>query len=471
MRRNRPHSPGLRIGSVAAPFRESAAGTTNSRPPPEPVNKTKKLDELVPLPLPRPPPDSLSYAGATKSPVVSSPKYELAMVLLMSAVSGNLDEKVSERVLYEILIQAGHIIDLHIPFDKENNCPKGYAFAEYETEEIAQYAVRLFSGLVRINGKTLKIVIAGHDKPSSNGNNPVMPKLNLIPSSSGNNPVMPKLNPIPLPKQNHFVRSSDVPVSHTPAYPVVNGSAAGYGFSPVPYPYGVHPQALSGGLVHSHGQVSNGTYDYSRQPFGSVLNMAYGVPPKHVMCNTKPKQAQITGAMQEAGGSDDVHVLDADFFFCVAATSRRNKSNISYFHTNAAAGEDARSALALAALCLDHAPDHHRWHHHTVAGARTFAFLSAGDGRTYFAAADPTPGAAEVGPVPGTRPRRVRRRAQEAPPRRGRGTRRAAVRRAPAGRGGLRWCGGLCRRASRSLAAGEAAAADAAGAGVRGGRR
>nr|CAB3474971.1 unnamed protein product [Digitaria exilis] len=100
--------------------------------------------------------------------------------------------------------------------------------------------------------------------------------------------------------------------------------------------------------------------------------------------------------MQEAGGSDDVHGVDADVFFCVAATSRRNKSNISYFHTNAAAGEDARSALALAALCLDHAPDHHRWHHHTVAGAGTFAFLSAGDGRTYFAAADPTPGAAEV---------------------------------------------------------------------------
>lgn len=88
------------------------------------------------------------------------------------------------------------------------------------------------------------------------------------------------------------------------------------------------------------------------------------------------------------GGVDDV-------FFCVAATSRGNRNNISYFHTNAV-GEDAESALTLAALCLDHAPEHHRWHHHTVDGARTFAFLSADDGRTYFAAADPTPGAAEV---------------------------------------------------------------------------
>jgi hypothetical protein len=72
---------------------------------------------------------------------------------------GNLDEKVSEKVLYEILIQAGHVVDLHIPCDKETGCRKGFAFAQYETEEIAQYAVGLFSGLVRLNGKTLKFAV------------------------------------------------------------------------------------------------------------------------------------------------------------------------------------------------------------------------------------------------------------------------------------------------------------------------
>ncbi|PVH37731.1 hypothetical protein PAHAL_5G071400 [Panicum hallii] len=170
---------------------------------------------------------------------------------------GNFDEKVSERILYEILIQAGPVIDLHIPFDKENSRLKGYAFAEYETEEIAQYAVKLFSGLVRINDKALKFVIAGHVKPSSDGKNPVMPELNTIPSSNGNNPVMPKLNPIPLPKRTQFARCSDMPVSHTPAYPVVNGRIAGYGFCPTPYPYGVHPQ---GGPVHNHGQFHLSSY-------------------------------------------------------------------------------------------------------------------------------------------------------------------------------------------------------------------
>lgn len=108
-----------------------------------------------------------------------------------------------------------------------------------------------------------------------------------------------------------------------------------------------------------------------------------------------PMELEADGIQEAAAGAGDGGGGVDDVFFCVAATSRGNKNSISYFHTNAV-GEDAESALALAALCLDHAPDHHRWHHHTVAGAKTFAFLSADDGRTYFAAADPSPGAAEV---------------------------------------------------------------------------
>ncbi|XP_066315483.1 phytolongin Phyl1.1-like [Miscanthus floridulus] len=102
-------------------------------------------------------------------------------------------------------------------------------------------------------------------------------------------------------------------------------------------------------------------------------------------------EADETQEATAGAGDGGVH----NVFFCVAATSRGDRNNISCFHTNAV-GEDAKSALALAALCLGHAPEHHRWHHHTVDGARTFAFLSADDGCTYFAAADPTPGAAEV---------------------------------------------------------------------------
>ncbi|KAL3515917.1 hypothetical protein ACH5RR_022819 [Cinchona calisaya] len=74
---------------------------------------------------------------------------------------GNLDEKVKERVIYDILIQAGRLANLYIPKDKETDKPRGFAFAEYETEEAAEYAVKLFSGLVTLYNRTLKFSIAG----------------------------------------------------------------------------------------------------------------------------------------------------------------------------------------------------------------------------------------------------------------------------------------------------------------------
>ena len=79
--------------------------------------------------------------------------------LLCNFSTGNLDESVSDRVLYDILIQAGRVVDLYIPRDKETEKPKGYAFAEYESAEVADYAVRLFSGLVSLYNRTLKFAV------------------------------------------------------------------------------------------------------------------------------------------------------------------------------------------------------------------------------------------------------------------------------------------------------------------------
>jgi hypothetical protein len=80
-------------------------------------------------------------------------------LVLFQSYAGNLDERVSDRVLYDILIQAGRVVDLYIPRDRETDKPKGFAFAEYETEEIAGYAVRLFSGLVTLYNRTLKFAV------------------------------------------------------------------------------------------------------------------------------------------------------------------------------------------------------------------------------------------------------------------------------------------------------------------------
>ncbi|ONK59454.1 uncharacterized protein A4U43_C08F6590 [Asparagus officinalis] len=166
-----------------------------------------------------------------------------------SVYIGNLDEKVSEKVLYEILVQVGRVVDLHIPRDKETNRMKGYAFAEYETEEIANYAVKLFSGLVCLHNKMLKFAMSGQDKfPQNNSTS-------LTPQANG-----PLTNNEPSP----------VPVQSQDKWPSVSTQSMGnYGDSSSNYPVSpVYPQVSPNGL----GGLSSSNYEYSRRVLGAVLN-------------------------------------------------------------------------------------------------------------------------------------------------------------------------------------------------------
>ncbi|KAJ6810513.1 putative splicing factor 3B subunit 4 [Iris pallida] len=165
---------------------------------------------------------------------------------------GNLDEKVTERVLFEILIQVGRVVDLHIPRDRETNRQKGYAFAEYESEEIANYAVRLFSGLVRLHNRTLKFAISGQDKFTKNSAAPANIQPNHLPQPNGSNqhPVHVRDD-----EQSQFSAQSLVDCRVSPGTP-----------SPTPF----YSQASPRGLVNNG--LSNGGYEYSRRVFGSVLN-------------------------------------------------------------------------------------------------------------------------------------------------------------------------------------------------------
>lgn len=95
-----------------------------------------------------------------------------------------MDERVSDRVLYDILIQAGRVVDLHIPRDRETDRPKGFAFAEYESPEIADYAVRLFTGLVTLYNRTLRFGISGQDKSAQNPQTSPMPTTSNSPFRS-----------------------------------------------------------------------------------------------------------------------------------------------------------------------------------------------------------------------------------------------------------------------------------------------
>ncbi|CAK8573234.1 unnamed protein product [Lathyrus sativus] len=160
---------------------------------------------------------------------------------------GNLDERVTERVLYDILIQAGRVVDLHIPKDKETEKPKGFAFAEFETEEIADYAVKLFSGLVTLYKRTLKFASANKDKSTTNSSPATTPTSNSFQRSR--------------PYSEQIISSENF--QHSPRQAI--------NYSQAPSPRRGTDQSSRYGSHNSGNQ-----YDYSRRAFGEALDSANG---------------------------------------------------------------------------------------------------------------------------------------------------------------------------------------------------
>lgn len=173
---------------------------------------------------------------------------------------GNLDERVCDRVLYDILIQAGRVVDLYIPRDKETDKPKGFAFAKYETEEIADYAVKLFSGLVTLYSRTLKFAISGQDKPSNNS--PMATPLTL------NSPSRPR--PHPVPYNDKEISPNSVRLSTSSWF-----SEHQISYTQVPVPPGVSVNQCNGYRSPYNGYRSHydgNNYDYDRRVFGAALD-------------------------------------------------------------------------------------------------------------------------------------------------------------------------------------------------------
>ncbi len=47
---------------------------------------------------------------------------------------GNLDERVNESILWELMVQAGPVINVHIPKDRVPNSHQGYALIRFREE-------------------------------------------------------------------------------------------------------------------------------------------------------------------------------------------------------------------------------------------------------------------------------------------------------------------------------------------------
>ncbi|KAJ8430425.1 hypothetical protein Cgig2_025852 [Carnegiea gigantea] len=163
---------------------------------------------------------------------------------------GNLDERVTDRVLYDILIQAGRVVDLYIPRDRETDKPKGYAFAEYETEEIAEYAVKLFSGLVTLYNRTLKFAISGQDKLSAN-----MASTSIF---SSNSPLKSRFHPAPFSSMDDLHHAARV--------------SGRFSTNPVRYEQELLPPGVGQDSEPFRSRHDSYNHDYSRRVFGAALD-------------------------------------------------------------------------------------------------------------------------------------------------------------------------------------------------------
>jgi len=76
---------------------------------------------------------------------------------------GNLDEKVTEDLLLELMIQAGHVVHLNIPKDKVTSKHMGYGFVEFRTEDDAEYAIKVMN-MIKLFNKPIKVNKSQQDK-------------------------------------------------------------------------------------------------------------------------------------------------------------------------------------------------------------------------------------------------------------------------------------------------------------------
>lgn len=76
---------------------------------------------------------------------------------------GNLDERVDDNILWELMLQAGPVKSINIPKDRVTQLSLGFAFCEFATSVDAEYAVRIMN-LVKLYGKPIRTNKATTDR-------------------------------------------------------------------------------------------------------------------------------------------------------------------------------------------------------------------------------------------------------------------------------------------------------------------
>ncbi|KAI9694239.1 MAG: hypothetical protein M1820_009097 [Bogoriella megaspora] len=76
---------------------------------------------------------------------------------------GNLDERITDKLVFELFLQVGRIANVHLPKDRVTQTHQGYGFVEFATEEDADYAAKVMNQ-IRMFGKPIRVNKASADK-------------------------------------------------------------------------------------------------------------------------------------------------------------------------------------------------------------------------------------------------------------------------------------------------------------------
>ncbi|XP_057306959.1 splicing factor 3B subunit 4-like [Hydractinia symbiolongicarpus] len=69
---------------------------------------------------------------------------------------GNIDDKVLEALLWELFLQAGPVVNVHMPKDRITQNHQGYGFIEFMSEEDADYAIKVMN-MIKVFGKPIRV--------------------------------------------------------------------------------------------------------------------------------------------------------------------------------------------------------------------------------------------------------------------------------------------------------------------------
>ncbi|KAJ2901933.1 Splicing factor 3B subunit 4 [Zalerion maritima] len=76
---------------------------------------------------------------------------------------GNIDERATDALIYELMLQAGPVVNVHLPKDRVTQSHQGFGFVEFNSEQDADYAAKIMNG-IRLYTKPLRVNMASADK-------------------------------------------------------------------------------------------------------------------------------------------------------------------------------------------------------------------------------------------------------------------------------------------------------------------